>query len=149
MRIEFDEQCSSCKGTGLYRGMAERDGYAVVCGKCKGSGKYHFIHEYEEFTGRKELEGITKVIEANPGIVVGGFLDFGGISYEQWKENGNFPPGTEMRNYTCPEWWYQTTDYKKKPDWDECLRAGMFSGCKYFNNKEKCWKRWDNENNSF
>ena len=37
--IEFDCECESCKGTGLYVGMAEREGSAVVCHTCKGTGK--------------------------------------------------------------------------------------------------------------
>jgi len=76
-KIEFDEQCQHCGGTGLYRGLGERDGFAVVCNYCEGTGKYHFVHIYEEFTGRKESEGVATVIQCNPGIVVGGLLDFG------------------------------------------------------------------------
>ncbi len=72
MRIEFDEQCKPCNGSGLYKGMAERDGYAVVCQNCGGTGKHHFVYEYEEFTGRKDRDDITNVIQCNPGIAVGG-----------------------------------------------------------------------------
>jgi len=32
------EICKSCSGTGLYSGMGERTGYAVVCLYCKGRG---------------------------------------------------------------------------------------------------------------
>lgn len=145
MKIEFDEQCSPCKGTGVYQGMGERDGYAVVCHICKGTGKHHFIHEYEEFTGRKEAAGITKIIESNPGICVGGdTLDFGGISYSQWKTDGIFPSGSEMRQYVCPCWWYQSADYKKKPKWVEC-DLGAFSSCRNFPTKQLCWDRFDKE----
>lgn len=30
-------ECQACKGTGLYKGMAERDGAAVVCSHCHGT----------------------------------------------------------------------------------------------------------------
>lgn len=147
MVIEFDEECSACKGTGVFQGMAERDGFAVVCHKCGGTGKSHFIHEYQEFTGRKEREGITNILQTNPGIMVGKGvgLEFGGISYEQWKIDGKFPKGSEMRNFTCPAWWYQSADYKKKPKWDRCIICGSFSNCKYFEDKSKCWELWDKE----
>lgn len=149
-RIEFDQECSSCKGTGLYQGMAEKDGFAVVCHTCKGTGKYHFIHEYEEFTGRKEKMNIDRVIECNPGIFVGindkvSYSDFGGMPYKEWIQDMPFPEKSEMRKFTCPCWWYQIANYKLKPDWEECLTSlgGSFSGCKYFNNKDKCWERFD------
>lgn len=146
-KIELEEQCSRCHGTGLYVGMAEKDGFAVVCYQCKGTGKYKFVHVYEEFTGRKDREGIETVIECNPGIVVGkkDGLDFGGIPYEQWKQHGLFPPKSEMRQYTCPAWWYQNTNYKLKPNWKECLLGGTFSSCKNFPDKAACWNKWDKE----
>lgn len=37
--IKIECECNACKGTGLYVGMAERDGAAVVCYTCKGTGK--------------------------------------------------------------------------------------------------------------
>ena len=65
--IEFDQKCKSCKGTGLYVGMGERDGAAVVCHRCDGTGKYHFKHEYEDFDGRLKRENIKRVYAANVG----------------------------------------------------------------------------------
>lgn len=146
MKIEMDIQCPSCKGTGLYVGMAERDGYAVVCHQCKGTGKYHYVYEYEEFTGRKHRDDVSRVVEVNPGIVIGGTaLDFGGVPYARWLVRGTFPPGKEMRQYTCPAWWYQSANYNLKPKWMECLGCGVFSGCKQFPLKQECWDRWDRE----
>ena len=40
-------ECQACGGTGLYKGMAERDGAAVVCSCCNGTGKTEFT--YNEF----------------------------------------------------------------------------------------------------
>ena len=144
-KIEFDEKCKSCKGTGLFQGMAEKEGFAVVCHTCKGTGKHRFVHEYEEFTGREIRADIKRVIKTNPGIRVGGFRNFGGMSYEDWAIGKPFPAKSEMREYTCPAWWYQSADYDKKPYWDECMGCGMFSACFHFCNKQKCWERWDKE----
>lgn len=143
--IEYDQECKSCKGTGLYVGFAERDGFAVVCHACNGTGCQHVKVEYDDFESRKDREGIKTVIQANPGIGVGGNLNFGGLPYTEWKAGATFNPGSEMREYTCPAWWYQSADYSKKPDWPECWGAGIFSGCKHFCNKSKCWERFDNE----
>lgn len=147
MKIEFDEKCPSCKGTGLYVGMGERDGYAVVCHTCNGTGKHHFVHEYDEFEGRVPRKGVHTVVEVNPGICLGGEkgeLDFGGMPFEDWDQGKPFPPGSEMREYTCPVWWYQSADYSKKPKWDWC-NFGRFSACNHFPHKYECWERWDRE----
>lgn len=150
--VEFDEKCTSCKGTGVYQGMGERDGFAVVCHKCDGTGCFHYKHEYEDFTERKAKDGVRQVLEVNPGICAGvgkdgkyTFSDFGGMPYEDWLQGKPFSQGTEMRRFTCPAWWYQTADYKRKPEWDECIGCGSFSGCSHFSDKAECWERWDKE----
>jgi len=109
--FEVNEVCPSCKGTGLYIGMGERDGAAVVCHTCKGTGCHAFKHEYEEFT--------------------------------EWKTSMKFKPGAENRICTCPSQWYQSADYSKKPDWEECIMCGGggFSGCYHFSQKQKCLRR--------
>jgi hypothetical protein len=149
-KIEFDEKCPSCSGTGLYIGMAEHDGAAVVCSNCDGTGKHHFSHNYDEFEGKIENKKVIRVYEANPGIGIGNrnnckLEDFGGMPYKDWINNKRFPNKSEMRKYTCPAWWYQSADYKKKPDWEECLVCGSFSSCKYFSTKQNCWDRFDKE----
>ena len=148
--IEFDEVCKSCNGTGLYVGIAEKDGAAVICHTCNGTGYHHFKYTYEEFKKRKEIQDIKRVYQVNPVIGNGGncsLEDFGGISYEDWKKGKEFVLGTENRKYTCPAWWYQTADYYKKPHWDKCPPCGVFSNCKHFKDKDKCWKRFDQEEN--
>ena len=137
--IEFDEKCKSCGGTGLYVGMAERGGAAVVCHTCKGTGCHHFRYEYEDFTERSKRPDVERVHIVNLGLCIGG------IPYDAWLRGENFIKGTENRKYTCPAWWYQSADYNKKPNWNEC-RFGSFLSCKYFTDKESCWKRWDSEN---
>lgn len=146
------EVCRSCSGTGLFSGMGEGPGVAVVCHTCNGTGCHEFTHSYEEFVERKERSGIKWVIETNPGIGIGEnafikYKDFGGMSYDDWKNGRKFVQGMEMRNYTCPAWWYQSANYKLKPDWDECMSSlgGYISNCKFFKDKEKCWVRFDRE----
>ena len=153
MRFETDEKCQSCGGTGLYRGMAEGKGAAVVCAKCKGTGCHHFVHEWDEFKGRVTRENVQRVIAVNPGIGVGAneqyrLEDFGGMPYADWLDGKPFPEGSEMRRFTCPCWWYQGADYKRKPEWDECWKTlgHTFSRCEFFENKVACWARWDREN---
>ena len=147
-RIEKEAACGSCKATGLYIGMAEREGAAVVCHSCKGTGHIIAVLEWEDFEGRKSRHGIKRVFQTNPGIVLGGpnLSQFGGIPYAEWKEGASFGErGTENRNFTCPAWWYQSADYKRKPEWDECIGIGSFSSCPSFKNKAACWARFDRE----
>jgi len=144
--IEYDCECPSCGGTGLYVGMGERHGYAVVCHFCKGTGKIHQVHEYDDFTGLKRRDNVRRVVQCNPGIRLGGTeINFGGMSYEDWLANDKFPEGSEMRGYVCPAWWYQALDDRRKPHWEECVHWGAFSGCPYFPNKVACWARFDKE----
>lgn len=150
--IEFDEKCQTCKGTGLYVGMAEYDGAAIVCYKCKGTGCHHFEHHYEEFIKRDSKKRVEQVYQHNPGIGLGKgknneyrLEEFGGMPYVEWLKNPSFPARSENRKCTCPAWWYQSVDYDKKPRWAECLGCGAFSGCTSFGSKNKCWERWDKE----
>ena len=154
--IEFDQECKSCKGTGLYVGIAERDGAAVVCNVCKGKGCHHVKIEYDDFLERNTHENVEQVYECNPGVVIGKgergdkfkLSDFGGMPYSNWLSGVSFSPGMENRKFTCPVWWYQNADYSKKPNWIECVGAGStFSKCPHFAEKDKCWERWDKEQN--
>ena len=151
-KIDIYEKCRACDGTGIYVGIGERNGCGVVCSQCEGTGKHRFIHEYEDFSGRVDRNGITHVLEYNPGIIVGeipgeiSLSDFGGMDYADWKDGKPFPPKSEMRKFTCPAWWYQTADYKKKPSWPECACCGPFSRCSKFSEKSECWEKFDREN---
>ena len=153
-KIEYDCQCDTCEGTGLYQGMGERDGFAVVCHRCEGTGKRHEVITYRDFNGQKRRKGVKQVLEVNPGIGAGvseehglTLESFGGIPYKDWVEGKPFPLGSEMRAFTCPAWWYQSADYDKKPNWNWCRALGGFSACSHFKTKELCWARWDKENN--
>lgn len=152
--IEFDQVCKDCKGSGLYVGMAENDGFAVVCHTCDGTGCVHVRFEYESFRKRKIKRNIIRVLQWNAGYCVGVHgsngkifpIDhFGGMSYKDWISGNPFPRGSEMRNQTCPCHWYQCVDYELKPDWcrEENFWSGAFSSCPKFPEKEDCWIRFD------
>ena len=150
-KIEYNELCKSCKGTGLYRGFGEKDGYAVECHTCQGSGEHRVKIEYDDFEHRLPTKDVHRVLQVNPGIGVGRIdnpfpNEFGGLSYVEWDAGIKFLPGTEMRKYTCPAWWYQSADYKKMPKWKECKIIGSFRSCPHFKDKVLCWSRWDENN---
>lgn len=145
-----DTVCETCDGSGLYCGMAEKRGAAVVCSYCNGTGKVDIEISYRKFKEKKILDGIERVYETNPGIGIGSteryqLSDFGGMPYDEWFNGGSFPKRSEMRNFSCPAWWYQCANYELKPDWDECVGCGSFSGCENFITKWKCWDRFDKE----
>ena len=143
--VEFDYECGSCGGTGLYVGMGEKDGIAVVCKICEGTGEAHFKKVYKKFTHRKKRRGIQRVLQTNPRVYTGGYGNFGGLSYKNWLANKPFSPGTEMRKFVCPARWFQTVDYDKKPDWKECRLVNVFDNCEKYKDKVECWERYDKE----
>jgi hypothetical protein len=147
--IEFNEECKSCEGTGIYKGLAELKKAGVICHKCEGTGCFRFKHKYTPFKERRERHDIIRVVKCNPGIGIDESSVFGGLPYKDWLRGDKFIKGTEMRKYTCPAWWYQSANYKLKPDWKECWACGAFSSCKKFSSKEECWQKWDKENPGF
>jgi hypothetical protein len=147
--IKVKHECCSCHGTGLYSGMGERDGAAVVCHSCKGKGWQESV--FKPFTGCKELLGIKRVYQVNPGIGIGEgnghrLEDFGGMPLANWIAGEPFKPGMENRKFTCPRWWEQCTP-GAMPEWEECDASlgSSFSECPHFGNKANCWERWDKE----
>lgn len=136
-------KCKECDGSGLYVGMAERDGSAVVCHDCKGTGQAEF--EYEEFHGRQKKDNAKRVYHHNPGIVIGEgkgkfkLEDFGGMPVEDWLEGKPFPKGHEMRKFVCPAWYY----YKQFFPACSVNIGARYSDCSKFHEKEKCWKFYD------
>jgi hypothetical protein len=145
-KITITRQCSSCSGTGVYVGFAERDGFGIQCISCKGSGEAYQTIAFTEFHGKVLRNDIKTVLQTNPGISVGSKFDFGGVDYDEWFKTGIFPPKSEMRKFSCPAWFYQSADSDRKPDWEECIGVGMFSGCEHYPKKNKCWERFDKEN---
>jgi hypothetical protein len=154
--IEYDCECESCNATGLYVGFAEKCGSAVVCYNCGGTGKKHVKFSYNDFVKKRVRKNVKRVVQVNPGISIGArktekygqltLEDFGGMPYKDWLAGKPFPKQSEMRRFTCPAWWYQCANYKRKPEWKECGWGGSFSDCEHFGDKATCWKRWDKEN---
>ena len=130
--------CKSCKGTGVYKGMAEIKNVGVVCSRCKGTGCDEI--EYEPFTKKERKAGIKKIFEYNPGIGIDDTVR-GGMSYNDWFDGKPFPPKSEIREFTCPAWWYH--NIKLCPVTNQILPGTCFSDCPYFKNKEMCWEHHD------
>lgn len=144
--LDYDGACRSCNATGIYVGLAEKEGAGVVCRACHGTGCCHVRIEYDDFVGRLPRTDILRVQRVNPGVIVGSEIaEFGGLSYDDWMSGAKFTPGTEDRQHTCPAWWYQCADYKLKPHWNECIGIGAFVDCRQFSCKNGCWERWDQE----
>lgn len=146
--ISYTCACSDCAASGLYQGMCERDGAAVVCRTCRGTGRREIHVSYLPFLGRRSADGVVRVYQVNPGIVVDGLGTVpGGCSREEWEQDQSAPArvGAEMRGHTCPAWWYQSADYKRKPAWPECIGSRSFCDCPHFPAKAGCWERWDRE----
>ena len=139
------EQCSSCGGTGLYTGMAEKDGAAVLCKRCQGSGAY--ILEYIPFTGKKAPpSSITWVYAQNPSATLLTPETPGGVSRNEWLENPDsaLQEGREVRTAACPKWWYDLSSMSDKaPDWEACKFTGPYADCPFFASKDRCWEQWD------
>lgn len=159
-RIEMTIQCPACNGTGVYVGMAERDGAAVVCHRCNGSGKYDYSYEYEEFTGIKKAEGVERVYKKGYGFVIApqvldftgiGEIDMGeeGVSYAEFLK-GNLPGHT--KKLACPMVADQSVCHRVSGFVDECealhgscLLGTLLTKCNYQPHKANCWKRFDRD----
>jgi hypothetical protein len=157
-KIDMYIECHSCVGTGLYSGMAEGKGAAVVCNRCNGTGRFHYEYSYKEFTGRKELPGIDRVYLSGYGYMIGtGKINFSGVGrVDMDKEGvsyGEFLSGKmpeHIKSLACPMLANQSACYDIKGFIDKCneLSGHYFSritDCTYQRNKSLCWKRFYDE----
>lgn len=81
--MKIETECSSCSGTGVYRGFAEPPGVAVVCLNCSGTGKREL--EYTPFTGLKRRDGVKTVQRSRGSLIIAGVGPHGGsITYEEF-----------------------------------------------------------------
>lgn len=136
-KFEADIQCKSCNGTGLYVGMAERDGAAVVCRSCDGTGKFHYVFEYEEFHKRSSREDVKRVYKTAAGYCIsakdivrkddGRLIEFSkyGVGYKDWLEGKKPIPD---KSFFCPAQW---SGQQHKPPWcgNICSIGGLLSNC--------------------
>lgn len=147
-------ECPSCQGTGLYVGMGEHDGAAVVCHTCKGKG--HTTYSYEEFTGRKHRKGVKRVYRSGYGYSISAkdiVLDNGktihfsnaGCDYFEWL-NGAEPE--HIKELYCP----YIADNKGMGNEPlercrkGCVGFGSISDCKFYKEKEQCWSELEKLN---
>lgn len=146
--------CSSCSGTGLYQGMAERGGAFVVCSSCKGTGCVTITREV--FVKRKPQPKCKRVYKNGCGYCItdhdvtakdGTLLEFStaGVTYQEWLEGKN--PGP-MKFLGCPMSSDQGACHHKKGFVEECnrLHGGYFSlitDCKHQSKKHECWARFE------
>lgn len=151
--VSWNQECRSCKGTGLYVGMAERDGAAVVCGTCKGKGERRETHRFNRSSEMKFPEGVTHVWGTNPGIVLSGLhtnVLTGGVPLADHLANPNlvFELGNELRSHVCPAWWLQSASGAVTPELGQKCSAAcvtQFSRCRHYGEKAECWKLYDDE----
>ena len=149
--------CEDCGGTGLYQGMAERDGAAIVCNTCKGTGCEDICISYEPFVKRKLKRGIKRVFKSSCGYMHGAedvttkegvkiTFSAGGCTYEDWLKGADPKPVKELY---CPYLWtgqhLQSKDvgdlYKNRCN--NTLCGGLITGCKYYKDKIECWKIYE------
>ena len=75
-------ECPACDGTGLYRGMAEGPGVAVVCSRCDGGGCVNV--EYTPFTSRKRRSDVREVFLSRGNFVLACGPTGNPVSYEDF-----------------------------------------------------------------
>ena len=158
--IKLKIECQSCRGTGVYKGMGERDGAAVICYKCKGTGCYDYVFNYTEFTERVPAKNINRVYLDGYGYCLsdkkavtldnGSYVDFPneGVSYEDFLK-GKMPK--HIKTMACPMMADQGACHDIKGFTEKCgkLNNGYVSfipSCKYSTKKKTCWERFDKEN---
>lgn len=78
-------ECSACGGTGLYSGLAEPKGTAVVCLQCGGDGCEEIT--FTPFVRRKGRRGIQTVRRSQGSFVGTGVGPTGGsITYQEFQQ---------------------------------------------------------------
>lgn len=138
-------ECPSCKGTGLYKGIAERNQCAVICHTCDGKG--FTSYKYREFNGRKHKPNVTRIFQNSCGYVhsavnqKGIKFEEGGCTYSEWLSGARPKP---VKDLYCPYIW-DNKGYGNEP----CSRCkegcgfGVISNCRYFADKAACWKEYE------
>ena len=156
-KIEMQIECPDCDGTGLYCGMGEGNGAAVVCRTCKGKGEKAFQYLYNEFTGRKSRTDVQRVYLSGMGYKIGtgkinfkngiGEIDMDkeGVSYAEFLA-GKMP--THIKKLGCPMSVDQGACHGIKGFVDKCEELnggwiGLITDCKHQPNKMECWKRFE------
>ena len=82
MTVTVKTQCGSCGGTGLYCGIAEPEGVAVVCLTCKGTGYRELV--YTPFTSRWRRTDVQTVQLSRGSFILSCGPTGRSITYEQF-----------------------------------------------------------------
>jgi len=154
-KIELEIECSACSGTGLYSGMAESKGLAVVCRKCDGTGKYQYKFEYNEFEGIKKREDIERVYLPTRFKLGLGVIDFKGVGeidmYKKGISYTEFLEGKQperIKEIECPMLADQGACHGVEGFVNGCRDLGLgwgsdISSCKNQCNRMECWERFE------
>ena len=161
--IEGEAQCSSCEGTGLYQGMGERNGAAVICCNCDGTGKVQIKNSFKIFTEKRKKIGVKRVYVTGCGYCIGAedvtepktgrviHFSQAGVAYRDWV-NGEKP--LPIKDLHCP--YMHTNQNLQSKDVNglyktrcrDALTYSMISECKLFCDKEKCWEIYEGKKKS-
>ena len=150
-------ECKSCGGTGLYQGMAEKKGSAVICYVCNGTGCEDIEINYIPFKKRKLTNQVKRVFKNSCGYAHGSEdvttregvrikFSVGGCTYEDWLKGADPKP---VKDLYCPFLWTgQMLQSKDVGDLykDRCnktLCGGRITDCKYYKDKVECWKIYE------
>lgn len=143
--IDLAIVCQSCDGTGLYVGVAERDGSAVVCYRCTGSGNYAYHFEYEPFVERRPApEGVTRVHVGRGYVLSPKHPQCTGIPVSEYEPGMSVPADEQLY---CPylythQGWCAKPE-KWHPDYEPAapVELGAYiSDCKHWDDKADCWR---------
>lgn len=153
--IELLVECPQCKGTGIYVGLAERNGAGVICGHCHGTGAYMFKHTYTPFTKRRTRRDIKRVYQPHSGYVLTATgkivndhmeidMNTQGVAYADFL-TGAMP--THIMDMYCPMKADQSACHNVKGFTDVCNRRnggwlGYIPACKY-KDYRACWQRFE------
>ena len=156
--VEIIHQCGSCSGSGLYTGMAERDGSAVICSSCHGTGRSVSKMTFTEFNGRVNKKGVKRVYQSACGYGIssedirrddGKIIRFSnaGCSYSEWKFGAIPKPIEDLHcPYMHSSQKMQHSSHKANPlymsDCRKNMSFGLITDCKMFSCKERCWKKY-------
>lgn len=88
-KTTIEVECRTCRATGLYAGLAEPKGIAVVCVECGGTGCQRI--SFTPFTRRKGKRSITTVRQSRGSFIGTGIGPTGGyITYQEFQQ-GKMP----------------------------------------------------------
>lgn len=158
--------CESCKGTGIFKGFAEKDDLGVICWNCNGKGYYtlklndrvqlvqdektgivyevkegHIWCEVELFTKLQKRDDVNYVVYSTSRVFSPEYLFEHGaseINVITYKEflKGEYP--LPMMEYTCPRYLSQLYGHA---DFDNNCNIGTFESCRKYGSKE-CWNKF-------